>query len=74
MNRRKILISTLHHAPLIATSVPFASSAANLPQSTGADLSRTGTIDTLIPIIAMKQSLEVINSKPHVKKWEHDSK
>jgi len=60
-NRRKLLLSTLY-APFVATSVPYAS-AANLPQSTGADLSRTGSIDTLIPIIAMKQSLESINSQ-----------
>lgn len=61
MNRRTLLISTLH-APFIAASVPIAS-AANLPQNTGADLSKTGTIDTLIPIVAMKQSLESINSQ-----------
>ena len=60
LNRRTLLISTLQ-APLIAASVPSAS-AANLPQNTGADLSKTGTIDTLIPIVAMKQSLESINS------------
>lgn len=61
MKRRTLLISTLH-APFIAASVP-AASAANLPQNTGADLSKTGTIDTLIPIVAMKQSLESINSQ-----------
>ena len=31
--------------------------AANLPVSTGADMSRTGTIDTLIPIIKMENAL-----------------
>ena len=61
INRLTLLISTLH-APFIAATVPIAS-AANLPQNTGADLSKTGTIDTLIPIVAMKQSLESINSQ-----------
>ncbi len=61
LNRRTLLISTLQ-APLIAACVPSAS-AANLPQNTGADLSKTGTIDTLIPIVTMKQSLESINSQ-----------
>ena len=60
MNRRKILTSTVN--AFVAASVPSAS-AANLPQSTGADLSKTGTIDTLIPIVAMKQRLESINSQ-----------
>eukprot|EP00986_Skeletonema_menzelii_P000599 scaffold162_cov143-Skeletonema_menzelii.AAC.18 len=59
MNRREILTSTV--TAFVAASVPSAS-AANLPQSTGADLSKTGTIDTLIPIVAMKQRLESINS------------
>jgi len=61
VDRRKLLISSLH-APFIAASVPFAS-AANLPQSTGADLSKTGTIDTLVPIVAIKLSVESINSQ-----------
>ena len=32
--------------------------AANLPSSTGADLSNTGSIDTLIPIVAIQHSLK----------------
>jgi len=33
-------------------------SASNLPESTGVDLSNVGTIETLIPILAMKSSLD----------------
>lgn len=31
--------------------------AANLPTSTGADMSRTGTLDALIPLVAMEEAL-----------------
>lgn len=61
-NRRKLFIKSAHVPFMIATIVPFAS-AANLPQSTGADLSRTGTRDALVPIIAIKKSLESIKSQ-----------
>ncbi|KAL7524041.1 hypothetical protein ACHAWF_000795 [Thalassiosira exigua] len=37
--------------------LPSLASASNLPDSTGADLSRTGTVDTLMPIVAMQRSL-----------------
>ena len=60
VNRRTLLTSTV--TAFVASSVPSAS-AANLPQSTGADLSKTGTIDALIPIVAMKESLKNINSQ-----------
>ncbi len=51
------------------TAVPFSlllpstSTAANLPENTGADLSRTGSIETLIPIIKMQQSLLAAKTK-----------
>lgn len=34
-----------------------------LPQSTGADLSKTGSIDTLVPIVAIKQGLDSVKSQ-----------
>lgn len=36
---------------------PDAAKASNLPASTGADQSRTGTIETLIPIVQLKKTL-----------------
>ena len=56
------MLTTLH-VPFVATSVSSSASAANLPQSTGADLSRTGTIDTLIPIVTIRKNLVSINSQ-----------
>ena len=38
-------------------SSPCIANAANLPQSNGADFSRTGTLDTLVPIVQMRQSV-----------------
>ena len=38
-------------------SSPCIANAANLPQSNGADLSRTGTVDTLVPIVQMRKSV-----------------
>lgn len=58
LNRRQSIFSIA-----CITAVPFTmllpstSTAANLPENTGADLSRTGSIETLIPIIKMQQSL-----------------
>lgn len=68
IDRRELFTKTLKGAPLlfIATSA----SAANLPQSTGADLSKTGSIDTLVPIVAMKQGLENVESQLVSKKAE----
>jgi len=59
INRRELFTKTLSAPLFIATSA----SAANLPQSTGADLSKTGSIDTLVPIVAMKQGLESVKSQ-----------
>ena len=59
VNRRELFTKTLSAPVFIATSA----SAANLPQSTGADLSKTGSIDTLVPIVAMKQGLESVKSQ-----------
>jgi hypothetical protein len=36
---------------------PHHASAANLPKSTGADLSKTGTVQTLVPIVQMRAAL-----------------
>jgi hypothetical protein len=58
INRRELFTKTLSAPLFIATSA----SAANLPH-TGADLSKTGSIDTLVPIVAMKQGLESVKSQ-----------
>lgn len=42
---------------LVTSTLPCLANAANLPQSNGADLSRTGSVDTLIPIIQMRRSI-----------------
>ena len=41
----------------IASSSPHLSNAANMPQSNGADLSKTGSKDMLVPIVKMRQSI-----------------
>ena len=37
--------------------IPSLASASNLPGSTGADLSKTGSVDTIIPIVAIQRSI-----------------
>jgi hypothetical protein len=59
INRRELFTKTLSAPLFIATRA----SAANLPPSTGADLSKTGSIDTLVPIVAMKQGLDSVKSQ-----------
>ncbi|KAL7456637.1 hypothetical protein ACHAWC_010858 [Mediolabrus comicus] len=59
INRRELFAKTLSAPLFIATRA----SASNLPQSTGADLSKTGSIDTLVPIVAIKQGLESVKSQ-----------
>jgi len=58
LTRRESILSIacITAVPLIIL-LPSPSTAANLPENTGADLSRTGSIETLIPIIKMQQSL-----------------
>jgi len=41
---------------------PVEASARNLPETTGADLSNIGTVETLIPIVALRSSLETLGS------------
>ena len=53
-SRRDILQSIM----ISCTCLSSPSIAANLPSSTGADLSNTGSIDTLIPIVAIQHSLK----------------
>ncbi len=64
IDRRELFTKTLSAPLFIATSA----SAANLPQSKGADLSKTGSIDTLVPIVAIKQGLESVKSQLVVSK------
>ena len=59
IDRRELFTKTLSAPLFIATRA----AAANLPQSTGADLSKTGSIDTLVPIVAIKQGLESVKSQ-----------
>jgi hypothetical protein len=37
--------------------------ARNLPASTGADTSQTGTVQTLVPMVSLRQSLKVVQSQ-----------
>ena len=51
--------------------MPSLASAANLPESTVADLSRTGSIETLTPILKMQRNL--VNAKSHLVPTEASS-
>jgi len=42
---------------LAMTSFPHVANSANMPKDNGADLSKTGSIDTLVPILEMRQSI-----------------
>lgn len=53
MTRLEFLIKT----GCAAASFPTIANAANLPQNNGADLSRTGSLDTLVPILQMKGAI-----------------
>ena len=55
--RRKFLDSLLVSAMAVATGIPQPSLARNLPTSTGADTSQTGTLQALIPIVNLRDSL-----------------
>ncbi|KAL3769118.1 hypothetical protein ACHAW5_008937 [Stephanodiscus triporus] len=52
--RRGILLGILDLSFFSSSLV----SAANLPRGTGADLSRTGSIETLLPVVAIERSLK----------------
>ena len=56
ITRRDIFQNVLSTTYAVAAA-PSLASASNLPDSTGADLSRTGSIDTLMPIAAIQLSL-----------------
>jgi hypothetical protein len=47
--------------PLVLDTKPV--QARNLPASTGADTSQTGTVQTLVPIVSLRQSLNVVQSQ-----------
>ena len=59
-SRRGILQSIASTCTYFSFRSP-ASIAANMPTNTGADLSKTGSVDTLIPIVAIQQG--IINCK-----------
>ena len=42
---------------------PVEALASNLPEATGADLSNVGTVETLIPIVALRSSLDQLKSQ-----------
>jgi hypothetical protein len=68
--RRAFLVQHTSAALATATSMTFAllpARAANLPQSTGADLSATGTVETLIPVVRLLESLQTIKQRLLVK-------
>jgi hypothetical protein len=60
-NGRREAVRKVFRAPAVIASALLsfdtAAVARNMPESTGADLSRTGTIDTLVPIVKMKNTL-----------------
>lgn len=59
-HRRHFLLQIISANLLLAS--PYVSSAANLPQDNGATLTKTGQVDTLIPIVGMKSSVMKANS------------
>jgi hypothetical protein len=64
-SRRSVLGSLLQSCivlPLVVLDTKPAQ-ARNLPASTGADISQTGTVQTLVPIVALRQSLKVVQSQ-----------
>ena len=60
--RREILQSAIG-ASYLMLMIPSIANADNLPSSNGADLSKTGTIDTLIPIVKMQQGISNAKSQ-----------
>ena len=48
-------------APIL-TAHPKEAIASNMPQSTGADLSKTGTVDSLVPIVRIYNTLKDVDS------------
>jgi hypothetical protein len=74
-NRRVFLVqhataaaaATTAAAVVACSTFPLRATAANLPKSTGADLSATGSIETLIPIVRLLESLQTIKKQLVVK-------
>jgi hypothetical protein len=63
-SRRSVLGSLLRSCivlPLVLDNKP--AQARNLPASTGADTSQTGTVQTLVPMVSLRQSLKVVQSQ-----------
>jgi len=60
--RRAVIQSVVGALLIVSTDA----SAANLPSNLGADLSKTGTLETLLPIATMERSL--VNAKLQLKK------
>lgn len=54
---RCVTRSSFINSSCIVASFPAIANAANLPPSNGADLSRTGSLDTLVPIVKMRRSI-----------------
>ena len=51
--------------------LPSSSTARNLPKSTGADLSQTGTVQTLIPVVLLEEALT--DAKSILVRWKDQS-
>lgn len=67
---RRAAITRILQAPLViggTVLVPAVSHARNLPQSTGADSDKTGTVEALTPIMRIRQSLNgPVSNLPYV--------
>lgn len=60
VERRQAMARILGSLACVSFALPSGGSpcsAANLPTSTGADMSKTGTVEKLIPIVAMEEAL-----------------
>ena len=60
--RRRDMLQRIMFSTSACFNSPLIASAANMPTNTGADLSKTGSIDTLIPIVAIKNTLQSTKS------------
>jgi len=67
--RREALKAGFSGASVLALTRPSAASAKNLPDSTGADLSKVGTVDALVPVVSLQKSLITIKTALE-KDWE----
>jgi len=67
-HRRKFLQSLLLIVPSVASSNIKPASASNLPSSTGADDSKTGTVESLMGIVSLRYSLSRLEKSHNQKK------